>query len=85
MIRRSSAGALLALVVSVPLAAQAPDTTRKDTTAVELPPIEVVGSILAPTGPKIGSGVPARTTILTREEIEASEPRLLTDVLVTQA
>lgn len=74
------------LVVALPLAAQQPDSTRRDTTAViELKPIEVVGSILAPTGPKVGSGIPARTTIIGREQIEANEPRLLSDLLVTQA
>ncbi|MBK6422071.1 MAG: TonB-dependent receptor [Gemmatimonadetes bacterium] len=78
--------ATLAVALALPLAAQQPDTTRRDTTAaVVLKPIEVVGSILAPTGPKVGSGVPARTTIITRDQIEASEPRLLTDLLVNQA
>ncbi len=77
---------ILLLAVALPLAAQQPDSTRRDTTTViELKPIEVVGSILAPTGPKVGSGVPARTTIIGREQIEANEPRLLSDLLVTQA
>ncbi|MDX2120723.1 MAG: TonB-dependent receptor [Gemmatimonadota bacterium] len=76
---------ILLLVVALPLAAQQPDSTRRDTTVIELKPIEVVGSILAPTGPKVGSGVPARTTIIGREQIEANEPRLLSDLLVTQA
>jgi outer membrane receptor protein involved in Fe transport len=44
-----------------------------------------VGSILAPTGPKVGSGIPARVTVLSRDEIEANEPRLLTDLLTSQA
>ena len=76
---------ILLLVVALPLAAQQPDSTRRDTTVIELKPIEVVGSILAPTGPKVGSGVPARTTTIGREQIEANEPRLLSDLLVTQA
>jgi len=76
---------LLGLALVAPLAAQEPDTTRRDTTAVELAPIEVIGSILAPTGPKVGSGIPARVTTIGREEIEANEPRLLSDLLVTQA
>jgi outer membrane receptor protein involved in Fe transport len=77
---------ILLLAVALPLAAQQPDSTRRDTTAIiELKPIEVVGSILAPTGPKVGSGIPARTTIIGREQIEANEPRLLSDLLVTQA
>lgn len=72
-------------MIAAPLAAQTPDSVRKDTSLVVLPPIEVVGSILAPTGPRVGSGVPARTTIITREQIEANEPRLLTDLLTSQA
>ena len=85
MYRLSPSGLLLVAVIAAPLAAQQPDSTRKDTTVVELPPIEVVGSILAPTGPRVGSGIPARTTILTRTQIEANEPRNLTDLLVSQA
>ena len=79
-------GLLLAVVVSVPVAAQQPDSTRRDSVkVVELKPIEVVGSILGPSSPKVGSGVPARTTIINRDQIEASEPRLISDLLVTQA
>jgi outer membrane receptor protein involved in Fe transport len=80
-----STSSLLALGLAMPLVAQEPDTTRADTAIVELPPIEVVGSILGTTGPRVGSGIPARTATITREELEASEPRLLSDMLVTQA
>ncbi len=84
--RLLASGLLLALSVGSQLSAQQPDSTRKDTTrVVVLKPIEVIGSILTPTGPKIGSGIPARTTILTRDQIEANEPRQLTDLLTTQA
>ena len=80
----------LALLFAQPVTAQnadttRADTTRKDTAVVDLPPIEVVGSILAPTGPKVGSGIPARVTVISRNEIEANEPRQLTDLLTTQA
>ena len=77
--------AVLVLGLTSPLTAQQPDSTRRDTTAVVLKPIEVIGSILAPSGPKVGSGVPARTTTISRDQIEASEPRQLSDLLVTQA
>jgi outer membrane receptor protein involved in Fe transport len=65
------------------LHAQQPDTTRKDT-AVVLKPIEVVGSIIPTAGPSIGSGVPARISIVTGRQIDAWEPRAITDALVTQ-
>jgi len=61
--------------------AQVPDTARKDTTAIVLKPIEVVGTIRPFAGPSVRGGVPARVTILTGAEVDASEPRLLSDVL----
>ena len=60
--------------------AQVADTTR-DSTAFELPPIEVVGSIQPNAGPTVGSGVPARVTTLDAEEVDAYEPRVLSDAL----
>ncbi len=60
--------------------AQVADTT-KDSTAFELPPIEVVGSIRPSAGPTVGSGVPARVTILGAEDVDAYEPRVLSDAL----
>ncbi len=77
---------LLIALFATPLLAQQPDSARarKDTTAVELAPIEVVGSIIPTAGPTIGSGVPARISTVTGEQIDAWEPRLLTDALVTQ-
>jgi len=78
-------------VIAGPLAAQqpgapaaTPDTTKRDT-ARTLPPIEVVGSIRPAASPSIGSGIPARITILTGREVDAYEPRLLSDVLQQQA
>ena len=57
--RLAPLGLAASLIAAAPLAAQQPDSTRRDS-AVVLAPIEVVGSILAPTGPRIGSGIPAR-------------------------
>jgi outer membrane receptor protein involved in Fe transport len=74
---------LLAFAGATSLAAQKPDSTRKDSVVV-LAPIEAVGSIVPSAGPSIGSGLPARISIVTGEEIDAWEPRLLTDALVTQ-
>ena len=69
-------------------AAQQPDSTRAaaDTMPVrELPPIEVVGSIAPAAGPTIGSGVPARVTTLDAAQVDAYEPRILSDALKTVA
>ncbi len=60
--------------------AQVRDTAR-DTTAFELPAIEVVGSIRPGAGPQIGSGVPARVTTLGAEDVDAYEPRVLSDAV----
>ena len=77
------AGAFLPLAAT--LAAQQRDSTRSDTTAHELPPIEVVGSIQPAAGPTIGSGVPARVTRLSAEDVDAYEPRVLSDAVKTVA
>ncbi len=71
--------------------AQVTDTARqapRDTTArrpVELAPIEVTGSIAPTAGPTIGSGVPARISTVTGQEIDAWEPRTVTEALTSQA
>lgn len=65
-----------------PLAAQEVVGPRRDTVTT-LPTIEVVGSILEE-GPGIGSGVPARASTITNEQLEAWEPRLVTDLLTSQ-
>jgi iron complex outermembrane recepter protein len=61
--------------------AQVPDTTAADTGAFALPPIEVVGTIRPDAGPTVGSGVPARVTTLGAEDVDAYEPRVLSDAL----
>jgi outer membrane cobalamin receptor len=80
---------LLVAAVLLPFAstlvAQQRDSTRSDTTAHELPPIEVVGSIQPAAGPTIGSGVPARVTRLSAEDVDAYEPRVLSDAIKTVA
>ncbi|MGH7517550.1 MAG: TonB-dependent receptor [Gemmatimonadales bacterium] len=74
---------LLPCVLAAPLAAQTPDSTRRDSVRT-LEPIEVVGSIQPSAGPTVGSGVPARVTIIGEEEADAYEPRILSDVLAQQ-
>lgn len=71
------------LLVPATIAAQQPDSTKADSAAAphELPPIEVVGSIAPAAGPTIGSGVPARVTRLDAAQVDAYEPRILSDAL----
>jgi outer membrane receptor protein involved in Fe transport len=78
--------ALFASIVAAPLAAQQADSTklRRDSAYV-LNPIEAVGTIAPTASPKIGSGIPARISVVGGDEIDAWEPRLLTDALQTQA
>jgi outer membrane receptor protein involved in Fe transport len=78
--RRTRLLAIAGLLAAGPVRAQVPDTTR-DTTAFELPPIEVVGSIQPDAGPTVGSGVPARVTTLGAEDVDAYEPRVLSDAV----
>jgi len=66
------------------LHAQQPDSAKTDSSAIQLQEIEVVGSIAPTAGATIGSGVPARISVVTGEEIDKWEPRLLADALVTQ-
>ena len=73
------------LLGTASLAAQQLDTTKADTSAHELPPIEVVGSIAPAAGPTIGSGVPARVTTLDEAQVDAYEPRILSDALKSVA
>jgi outer membrane receptor protein involved in Fe transport len=70
-------------MLAAPLSAQEVDTLRRDSAAT-LPTIEVVGSILAPAGPQVGSGIPARTSTITNEQLEAWEPRMVSDFLARE-
>lgn len=85
VLRRSTLLAALLLGGAQIASAQVPDTARKDTTAIILKPLEVVGTIQPFAGPSVRGGVPARVTILTGAEVDASEPRVLSDVLGLQA
>jgi outer membrane receptor protein involved in Fe transport len=57
---------------------------RRDTVHV-LAPVEVQASIAPVAGPTIGSGIPARITMLSGHDIDEWEPRILPDVLGTIA
>jgi outer membrane receptor protein involved in Fe transport len=64
--------------------AQTPEPAAPADSARRLPPIEVIGSIVPTAAPEIGSGVPARISVVTGREIDAWEPRLLADALARQ-
>jgi iron complex outermembrane recepter protein len=70
-----------ALLCAGSVQAQVRDTAASDTSAFELPPIEVVGSIQPGAGPTVGSGVPARITTLGAEDVDAYEPRVFSDAV----
>ncbi|HKV74229.1 MAG TPA: TonB-dependent receptor [Gemmatimonadales bacterium] len=73
------------LLTVTPLVAQQTDTTRvKKDTVVTLAPIEVVGSIQPAANPGVISSIPARVTILTGKQVDAYEPRVLSEVLSQQ-
>lgn len=69
--------------------AQTPDTTRqRDSTRTPTPgavlaPVEVRASIAPTTGTDVGSGIPARITIVGPRTLRDHHPRLLTDALAS--
>ncbi|MGH7652803.1 MAG: TonB-dependent receptor domain-containing protein [Gemmatimonadaceae bacterium] len=74
--------ALFLCSVSSPLTAQVTDTTAaRDTAAVALPAVTISASIAPSAGREVGSGVPARISIVSRRELTAWQPRVLTDAL----
>jgi iron complex outermembrane receptor protein len=81
---RFFATGIILLGAAASLHAQQPDSAKTDSSAIQLQEIEVVGSIAPTAGATIGSGVPARISVVTGEEIDKWEPRLLADALVTQ-
>ena len=85
-------GAAAAVLLATPLAAQEPTTpqtpadsaARADSAVARLAPIEVIGSILPTAGPGVGSGIPARISVVTGADIDRWEPRLLAEALARQ-
>jgi outer membrane receptor protein involved in Fe transport len=79
---------LLSVVLSIALSStalgQRADTLRRDSIAARLPTVEVIGSILPIAGPAIGSSVPARASVIVASEVEAWNPRLLSDAVVRE-
>ena len=57
---------------------------RRDSVQV-LAPVEVQASIAPVAGPTIGSGIPARITVISGHDVDEWEPRILPDVLGTIA
>ena len=64
--------------------AQVPDSAKADS-AYMLPPIEVVGSILPLAGVNVGSGIAGVVTKLDWSQVDATEPKVLPDVLRQQS
>jgi iron complex outermembrane receptor protein len=67
-------------------AQQSDSVTRRDSvfkldSIQRLAPVEVQASIAPVAGPTIGSGIPARITVLSGHDVDAWEPRILPDVL----
>jgi outer membrane receptor protein involved in Fe transport len=89
MFTARTVAALLTLVTSaVQVGAQGQDSTRRsvsrDSAVVQLPVVQVIGSVLRSAGPAIASGIPGRASVLTREEARSWRPRLLSDALVRE-
>ncbi len=77
--------ALLVLaVLHTPLAAQARDTTVRDTSARRLPVVQVLGSVLPAVAPGVASNVPGRTAVLDRAGLRAGRPRHLAEALASE-
>jgi iron complex outermembrane recepter protein len=83
---RAPLAALLAASAALDAAGQVPVPVPGSgaDSVFELPAIDVVVSILHAAGPTVGSGVPARTASVGRDEIDAREPRHLLDILDLQ-
>jgi outer membrane receptor protein involved in Fe transport len=81
LLNRTRLLAIVGLSAASAVQAQVRDTTARDTTVYQLPAIEVVGSIRPDAGPSVGSGVPARVTTLGAEDVDAYEPRVLSDAV----
>lgn len=71
-------------VMTGPLVAQQPDSAKAKRDTITLAPIEVIGTIQPAANPSVISGVPARVTILTGKQVDANEPRVLSEVLGQQ-
>ena len=84
---RLERAAAACMLVASPVLAQDPDTIRAapDTIVFELSPVEVLVSIAPRAAPSIGSGMPARISTVSRDQIDSWKPRLVTDLLSTQA
>jgi len=81
--RASSLVSAASIALASAALAQQPAPPAPDS-SLRLPPIEVIGSILPTAGPEIGSGIPARISVVTGADIDRWEPRLLADALARQ-
>lgn len=83
---RAMLGSVLGIGLAAPLGAQMPDTTAsRDSTAVELPAVEVMATIAPVAGPTIRSGVPARIATLVGRDLAGWGRRTIVETLASQA
>lgn len=83
-IRIATAQAVMLAALATVAPGQEPDTTRRpapDSIVARLPTVQVIGSVLHAAGPSIGSGVPARVSVIGSEAVRAWDPRMLSDAL----
>ena len=80
------AAALAALVFAEAASGQQSDTTAGAADTTRLPPIQVIGSILRRgAGPSVGSGIPARVSVIGRDRVQSWQPRTLGHLLEREA
>ncbi|MFN2566475.1 MAG: TonB-dependent receptor [Gemmatimonadaceae bacterium] len=74
----------LCLGVSSVAGAQATDSSSRADSVARLSVVRVVGSVISSMGPAIGSGVPARVSIVSGRQLASTRPRVLSDALATR-
>jgi outer membrane receptor protein involved in Fe transport len=75
---------IVVTLACAPLRAQEPDSTRSDSTARPLPSVAVIGSMFPAVSPGVGSGIPARTAVLSDRQLTGWHRRHLAYVLAGQ-
>jgi outer membrane cobalamin receptor len=66
-------------------AAQIRDSASRVDSIARLAAVRVVGSVISTAGPSVGSGVPARVSVIGGDELASGRPRTLGDALASRA